>query len=571
MVRVNFLTMKVRTTLIIAALLPVQILAQWEGFNQSIPISIQSPPFNYLQHGGFQNVFQIDLPGTFEDGYLLFGVGVLESPGVTSQFGRAFACKTNVQGDAMWWRRFENDSLALGGISQWINFRRGQGMVNDEFGRFISTYSEGNTTISEPWNRSKNYLLVMDQNAQILSQARIMHDTTYSFGYSGLLKEPSDSTFILHGSWRDSTMYFASQMPDAFLSKITSDGEVVWERHYDNTAGVWHVVKAMDGGYWVMASELFGYCDFNIAESNDDLILLKTDNQGIEESRIHLGGPCANEAATIVETAPDQVVLASRFTFDEQDNSWDFHGSVLTTRIEQTNGNGPLQEISGARKTYLPCQTIGYLADFYQIEEGYLLVGFTGSQPVFNDDLQQVGYILNIDENRDSVWARFYSFYNTPSPAGRARHWLWDSKLTVDGGLVCCGEIAQSLYDPNPQLRTPWVFKTDSYGCLEPGCQFVNVEEIVIGLEQSMTVYPNPARDRTNIRFDVPADFSIPDQSELVMIDLQGREIRRQPLSRSDIQSGKISFDLDGIPSGMYQVHWTHGNAWLDSVKLIVE
>jgi hypothetical protein len=322
-----------------------------------------------------------------------------------------------------------------------------------------------------------------------------------------------------------------------------------------------------------MANEANGYCDFNITEINDDLVIIKVDEQGFEESRIQLGGPCASEAAWAIETEPDHIIVASRFTFDEQDENYEFHGSVITMEIEQAGENGPLLELSETRKTYLPCQMIGYVADFFRVDDGYLISGFTNREEIFNNGGQQVGFILKLNEDRDSVWSRFYAHYGaTPNTLwGGPRHWLWDSKITSDGGLVCCGELQQSVYNPVPSLLTPWLFKTDSLGCIEPGCQFVNVEEITIGLEQSMTVYPNPARDRTTIRFELPADFSIPDQSEWVMIDMQGREVTRQLLSRSDIQLRELTLDLTNAQPGMYQIHWVSGTVWLDSVKVVVE
>ena len=143
--------------------------------------------------------------------------------------------------------------------------------------------------------------------------------------------------------------------------------------------------------------------------------------------------------------------------------------------------------------------------------------------------------------------------------------------MTSDGGVVCCGEVLQFNNDPTPLLITPWLFKTDSLGCIEPGCQFVHVEEITIGLEQSMSVFPNPASHRATVRFDLPADFSIPDHSQWVMIDLQGREIMREDLSRSAIQSGDIPLDLSSIAPGIYQIHWIMDSVWLDSVKVVVE
>jgi hypothetical protein len=292
--------MKRQICIICCVLIPVWLSAQWPGFNKAIPISVQSPPFDYLQQGGFQNVFQIDVGGTQQDGYLVFGKGVLQSPGLTSEHTQAFACKVNSVGDPMWWRVFENDTVDLS--SQWTNFRRGQGIIQREFGEFVATYTEWNSEISDPWDRSKSFIMLLDEHSEILSQTEIMDDTTFVYGYSGLLQGDADTTYLLYGSWQDSTMYFADEHPDAFLSEVTGGGEVLWERHFPNTFGVWHVVPAMDGGYWVMAYEVYGSCDYNLIEANDDLVIIKVSDQGIEEARMELGGPCGNESAVVIKS-----------------------------------------------------------------------------------------------------------------------------------------------------------------------------------------------------------------------------------------------------------------------------
>jgi len=546
--------------------------AQWPGFNRVQLNNGQSPPFDYNAQGGYQNVFQIDRPGTSVDGYLLFGQGVMRSPSETSQYSQAFAAKVNLDGDLNW--SFPFISVNIDSSSQWINFRRGQGMIINHSGSIASILTVYHTAAQEPWNRSNSYLVELNHNAEALMQVKIQSDTTYTYGYSGLIEDITDSTYILYGSWQDSTMYFNNERPDAFLSKVDTLGNVIWERTYPNTWGVWHLKRALDGGYWIMAMEVIeGGCAFTtFGEVNENLVVIKTDALGNEESRLALGGPCGSEAATIIELSEDVVFMAGRFTFEEQNQNWDYHGYLYTTLVEQLDGNGALVEQPDQRKTYMPCEAIGYVADFHSFGDGYLIAGFNSSQEIFLNGGQQVGFLLHLDENRDNVWARYYSYYNTEFwPWGGARHWLWDSKITSDGGVVCCGEIEQGPLDPNPLLRTSWLFKTDSLGCIEPGCQFVHVEEITIGLEQSMTVYPNPANDRATVRFDLPADFSIPDHSQWVMIDLQGRELMRQDLSRSAIQSGDIPLDLSSIAPGIYQIHWILDSVWLDSVKVVVE
>jgi hypothetical protein len=185
-----------------------------------------------------------------------------------------------------------------------------------------------------------------------------------------------------------------------------------------------------------------------------------------------------------------------------------------------------------------------------------------------------MGCLLKLDSNRDSLWRRTYSYYNNPPEiqfAAFAKHYLLDSKPTPDGGFVCSGWIEQQQQDPNPFLKTPWLFKVDSLGCLEPGCQDVGVSEIVIGLQNTMSVYPNPASSIANIAFSFPSDYAPPKNSELVVIDMQGREVLRQSANIYGQSNTSVELDVSRLPGGMYTVHWVSGNAWLDSVKLVKE
>ncbi|MBI1266600.1 MAG: T9SS type A sorting domain-containing protein, partial [Cryomorphaceae bacterium] len=114
----------------------------------------------------------------------------------------------------------------------------------------------------------------------------------------------------------------------------------------------------------------------------------------------------------------------------------------------------------------------------------------------------------------------------------------------------------------------PWLFKVDSLGCLEPGCHLVNVEEITIGLENTLSAYPNPTSGLANITFALPPGFR-DTQTELIVVDLTGREVHREALSAFALTSGTIQIDLSNQPAGIYLAQWVSGNTWLDSVKIV--
>ncbi|MEZ4798626.1 MAG: hypothetical protein R2809_02380 [Flavobacteriales bacterium] len=120
-----------------------------------------------------------------------------------------------------------------------------------------------------------------------------------------------------------------------------------------------------------------------------------------------------------------------------------------------------------------------------------------------------------------------FIFHALENSTGNAWHYLNSFKETSDGGYVAVGYIEQRGNNPNPLLESPWIIKVDEYGCLEPGCQLVNVEEIVIGLENTMSVFPNPVSDICTIEFDLQNSNNLQDilqKAELSIFDMQGKK-----------------------------------------------
>jgi hypothetical protein len=330
----------------------------------------------------------------------------------------------------------------------------------------------------------------------------------------------------------------------------------------------------MDGGFWLCANTPgFEDCSDGFFQNND-FILIKTDEFGIEENRITFGGSCSNEIAAIYEYEYDKVILAGRLTNEENDPDAMFAGYYYSTLIEQ-QPNEVLVETT-ARKEYLPTYN-GDFVDLHVIPNvGYLIVcdnqltTAQGSGP----EWRWMGGMLMLDANRDSLWFRKYSYYNNFPGTGLdypARHYLLDSKPTPDGGFVCSGYIDQRISDPNPYLLTPWIFKVDSMGCLEPGCQYVNVEEIVVGLENTITVFPNPTHDQVKLNFTFPENYFPNNQNEIVIIDMQGRAVLRMNIFLFANSSNTVEINISSLSSGMYTLHWLSNNAWLDSSKIVVE
>jgi hypothetical protein len=100
----------------------------------------------------------------------------------------------------------------------------------------------------------------------------------------------------------------------------------------------------------------------------------------------------------------------------------------------------------------------------------------------------------------------------------------------------------------------------------------VNVEEIVIGLENTMSAFPNPASDVVTIQFTNPEGSSLDDllqNGEIILFDIQGREVYRTN-TRSANSNGQITIDIQHLPAGLYSAQWVSGRQWLDSINVLV-
>jgi hypothetical protein len=552
-------------------LILTSLLADAQGplFNKIHPVSCQWPEYNYTAQGSFENVFLFDGFNPLYDSYLLFGNGVLCHPDSVTNYTRCFSAKCNSGGDLVWWRRYETDTSDIS--SQWFNAYQGNygGMIMNHEGLIASTFT---TFVSgdEYNNENRDYLTFIAENGQIVN-SYLIDSTLAAFAFYGLIEDLTDSTYVGFGWYRDSLAVVTNTAPIAFLLKMDSMGNQIWLKSYPNTLTTYDVVKAMDGGFWICATTpSLGDCGNTGSYYNIDLLLIKTDALGNTEDIVQYGGACSPEKATVHEYEEDRIVLAGYHSAPEIDELA-FEGNLYTTLIDQNNDE--TFSDSTSTKNYL-YTLMGSFTDFLPIEDGgYFITGssFFGSLSSIGEERHK-GFILRLDENRDSLWLRSYLYFNNPmGPNGLTEHYILDSKLSSDGGLVCCGWIQQKQQDPSPLLQTPWLFKVDSLGCLEPGCQFVHVSEIVIGLENAMSIFPNPVSDVAHIVFSFPENFSAPQHSELVVLDMQGKEVSRHQLALAGAYNEQVELQVTELAAGIYTIHWVNENQWLDSVKLVKE
>lgn len=167
-------------------------------------------------------------------------------------------------------------------------------------------------------------------------------------------------------------------------------------------------------------------------------------------------------------------------------------------------------------------------------------------------------WIFRENDNRQMLLFRFsstgqslgYSNYG----GGRSeegRHVV----ATFDGGFAIAGSntsIANQKY--------PYLVKTDSNGCVQPGCmQAVSVQEH-LQANIALKIYPNPVVDQLNIESNFEQG-----ELQLEISDMQGRVVH----SEQQPAYTNIQLPLSHLPAGMYLLRIQNGqqSAWARFVK----
>lgn len=525
-------------------------------FNRMHSISIQQPPYNYMPHGVAYDAFEIDVSPNFYDGYLLFGGGVLRSASVTLDYRRAIAMKVNTNGDLMYMREY-NDTDTTMETSFGSAFYSSAVQDHNENYRAIMTITDGFASF-------RRYMLTTDLFGDPIDLVLI--DSVYS----------NDRHFTSFFDHRDSTIVIGlginpenwdpGLLDFSILWKLDTLGNTVWKRDYEACYLINSIQPNPSGGYVVGGSNNIDYCD-DFTNWDSDQIVIRIDENGEEEARWSHNGYCNGEIIHPIPIENDQIVIIGKINPEEYDGIAPWTGDIYSSLLQYENGQ--LIEVGEQRIYYREsAPVIPMQAKKLSDGSGYM---FTGSSSFPGDQLS--GFLAKVDNNRDSVWFRAYTYFEAETPISEnARHYLNSFKETADGGFVAVGYIQQRGNNPNPILDSPWVVKVDEHGCIEPGCHLVNVEEIVIGLENTMSAFPNPASDHVTIQFTHPEGGSLGDllqNGELIFFDIQGREVYRTN-TRSAGFGLQITIDINHLPAGLYSAQWVSGKQWLDSTKILV-
>lgn len=471
-----------------------------------------------------------------DDGYFLSGFSQFEVP-------QLFISKLDLSGDVLWTKYHSGPHGALFAIEDNLQYTPNGEIVTTGW-----TWDEEGLT--------QGFLYWFNQEGDSIHSALMYSPFAFD--------EPEENSFqsIYNASCltqdEEGNIYQVAEIvyPYSLTRKFDQQGNILWTQlntHEEATFSyeLFEIVYFQGLLYHV-------YLNLIWPEGANQYLVISDPDTGEFIATILL--PSLNARIYDVEIEPDGYIFATLM------NHPDAFGSAAAVVKTDLNGNllwtiqhgDPDGGFSNAFERIEPTSDGNYVAVGVYFEdnpEDEVLEG------LYDFD----GMLLKFNSEGEELWLRRYRLVESIYD----RHLPDDLRPTPDGGFVFCGEVRDGDTN-NPNFEFPgqraWVVKVDQFGCLEPGCQFTDVHEISIGLENSMSIAPNPVENYCSISISLPEGIPVPQNTRLEIYDLQGKRVLELPLT--DLGAG-IEINTRELPSGVYIVHWLGDDTWLDSVRMV--
>ena len=357
--------------------------------------------------------------------------------------------------------------------------------------------------------------------SKTIGDQQLSNDTNYLFRHFDVLP---NKDLIIAGD-----IIVDGSIARALLLKTDSLGNELWRKYFYNGSknlGI-NVIQTPDAGF-ALSCYLWTFGLYGISAP----YIVKTDSMGNEQWRHYVNWFDQKHGPMYLQNSPDSTIVGAYHYSDIIDYpATESENRDALIKID-LDGNVIWDKKFGNYEHNKQLKSMNVNAQGRFIITGYKT----------NAELsQRVGYMLNCNNDGDSLWYREYELLHEDL----SNNYLYGVIPTNDGGYVAVGSVMPN--PPDTGNQDVWVIKVDSMGCESFDECWTGVKEnIAMRKAQELEIYPNPANEIVNIL--------IPKENEsenhiLVVYDLYGRII-----DESNLPSGTstIQINVSKWASGLY-------------------
>ena len=368
------------------------------------------------------------------------------------------------------------------------------------------------------------------------------------------------------------TAYVQEFSLDIYTSLLLLDtlGNIQWRQDFycdDLPASICrlqpiHTLSCPDGGYLLTCRQVRtnNSCNFPVSST-----LIKTDAQGNEQWRIRPGPHVdfyVEPGWPVLLDNGNVMFFWTDYLYDPPpaDGCWQGNDSATVRFAEFELINGDLIQ-EGGYAEILPNVNNGIDYQWYFLSQAQLLSD--GNILLSGGNLRDA-FIAKVSQEGDLLWYRTHVPQEVLdegldiNPVDTYIHGLIE---TSDGGFLGVGEFQVDPFSSDiwpDGFQTAFALKLDEYGCLEPGCEVVSIEEID-SEDEIYRIYPNPVSDVLHIQ---TSDRKVWDQIRIS--DILGRELINERIVNSVV-------DVSDLKTGLYVLTLYSKGLPIHSQKILKE
>jgi hypothetical protein len=399
--------------------------------------------------------------------------------------------------------------------------RRGSSDLFD--GGIVSAYSsssaQGLSTIFR----------ILNTSLELAYEAISLYSDSIVYYYQA--RSFDENEFLILGS----TTPAESSISELTLTKINSEGEVLWLKTLDGGSTPWvdynitaRNIEISDSNHILVSALYFDedtFAECSVLDYDSNRLIILCDPEGNEIWRYDGDEHCQydNYPKAIFTSTSEIIIGCGDYDPDFEPPFENAQGFYIPT-LSKLNMNGdelwriPIGEygITAAVRSVVETEE----GDFVAVGTRFSLVGG-----------QLEGFVAKITTDGEILWNHNYR-YAPDRPSS-----IIDVALLSDGRIACSGNAEISV--PNG-ARESWVMVLDQDGCLEADCG-TSVNEYA---QEAFNIYPNPVQNTLNLSWS----NGLQAQSLITLQTLDGKTV----VEEETFISNQHQLDTSDLPNGYY-------------------